>query len=296
MNTLKLILVLAFSTFILSEPYFVQGKYHVHVINDLGPNQILNLHCKSKDDDLGFHTLGYGQEFSWKFNMNIIYTTLFWCNMDWGIKHGSFQIFYEGDQFESCGDGADFGGDCFRKLRSPLLLLKRCVEETADVIRALEEATTTESAMIDGHQVRRYVSYENDEEDEVAKRLRRNQLMRQLKVKTKWEECGLIAGKKAIENFDLGSDRFSKKQKLWYGQEFSWSFHINFAMSTLYWCDFQWGGYVQGSFEIYDARKELLKKSNLHFRKVRQDGIYFSDNSGSDEPHAVDPWPPSSSN
>ncbi|WOG94708.1 hypothetical protein DCAR_0314005 [Daucus carota subsp. sativus] len=40
----------------------------------------LLLHCKSKDNDLGFHTLDLNQVYGWSFNMNIWSSTLFWCN------------------------------------------------------------------------------------------------------------------------------------------------------------------------------------------------------------------------
>ncbi|KAI3986366.1 hypothetical protein MKX01_002211 [Papaver californicum] len=68
----------------------------VNVSNHIKPN--LTIHCKSKDDDLGEHTLAYAEYFSWKFKVNIIFTTLFWCNMWWidsnGKQvHGGYDIY-----------------------------------------------------------------------------------------------------------------------------------------------------------------------------------------------------------
>ncbi|KAK9142268.1 hypothetical protein Syun_011668 [Stephania yunnanensis] len=63
-------------------------KRHVHVQNDISPAAKINLHCKSKDDDLGPQVLAYQQEFTWKFRGNIFATTLFWCNMDWTDPKG----------------------------------------------------------------------------------------------------------------------------------------------------------------------------------------------------------------
>ncbi|KAI3913555.1 hypothetical protein MKX01_022136 [Papaver californicum] len=68
----------------------------VNVSNLIQPN--LTIHCKSKDDDLGEHTLAYAEYFSWKFKVNIIFTTLFWCNMWWidsnGKQvHGGYDIY-----------------------------------------------------------------------------------------------------------------------------------------------------------------------------------------------------------
>ncbi|XP_042477633.1 S-protein homolog 2-like [Macadamia integrifolia] len=120
MNALKFVLVLAF-TLALSKAYIVEGKYSidvrwapkytVHVINDLGQNQELNIHCKSKDDDLGPHTLMFGQEFSWTFQVNFFKTTLFWCNMQWGNTQGSFEI------FNAKTDKAYGGKPYYRKVR-----------------------------------------------------------------------------------------------------------------------------------------------------------------------------------
>ncbi|KDP40962.1 hypothetical protein JCGZ_24961 [Jatropha curcas] len=40
--------------------------FQVHVVNNLGRNKILLVHCKSKDNDLGIHNLTVGSEFSWR--------------------------------------------------------------------------------------------------------------------------------------------------------------------------------------------------------------------------------------
>ncbi|KAK9149163.1 hypothetical protein Scep_007920 [Stephania cephalantha] len=63
-------------------------RRHVHVRNDISPTAKLNLHCKSKDDDLGQHVVTYQQEFTWSFRGNIFARTLFWCNMNWTNRAG----------------------------------------------------------------------------------------------------------------------------------------------------------------------------------------------------------------
>ncbi|KAF9624588.1 hypothetical protein IFM89_012010 [Coptis chinensis] len=79
-----------------------QIKTTVSVWNQLSENSTqhtgLYLHCKSADDDLGPHVLGVGQEFKWKFYVNIWETTLFWCYMAWidtdGRQvQGSFDVY-----------------------------------------------------------------------------------------------------------------------------------------------------------------------------------------------------------
>ena len=38
---------------------------------------LLGIHCKSKDDDLGFHILKQGELYGWKFHVNLGDSTLF---------------------------------------------------------------------------------------------------------------------------------------------------------------------------------------------------------------------------
>lgn len=46
-------------------------------------NYLLGVHCKSKDDDLGFHILKKGELYGWKFRVNFMNSTLFSC----GFSH-----------------------------------------------------------------------------------------------------------------------------------------------------------------------------------------------------------------
>ncbi|KAF8394185.1 hypothetical protein HHK36_020392 [Tetracentron sinense] len=89
-NSLVLILVLALA---LNESRVVIGRQHVYVGNDLGEGLTLNLHCKSKDDDLGAHVLSYGQNQTWGFRTNLFGTTLFWCNFQWGNVSDSHEVY-----------------------------------------------------------------------------------------------------------------------------------------------------------------------------------------------------------
>jgi len=65
----------------------------VHIKNELPDNEPLTLHCQSKDDDLGEHTLAVNEEQSWSFRTNFGETTLFYCDMHWARGHGHFDIF-----------------------------------------------------------------------------------------------------------------------------------------------------------------------------------------------------------
>ncbi|XP_022143780.1 S-protein homolog 1-like [Momordica charantia] len=55
------------------------SKWQIHVRNELSNTQMLFVHCKSKNDDLGEHNLSVGTEFNWRFRVNIWDTTLYWC-------------------------------------------------------------------------------------------------------------------------------------------------------------------------------------------------------------------------
>ena len=70
-------------------------KWKVTITNQLSRGQTLLVHCKSKDNDLGDHTLQVGQNFSWKFKVNFFSTTLFWCNLRTSSnKHVSIEVFW----------------------------------------------------------------------------------------------------------------------------------------------------------------------------------------------------------
>lgn len=70
------------------------SKLHVEIYNYLLSNvPTLTLHCQSKDNDLGFHTLPLNQLYTWSFRMNFWQTTLFFCHFWWGGKQTSFDVF-----------------------------------------------------------------------------------------------------------------------------------------------------------------------------------------------------------
>ncbi|WOH16203.1 hypothetical protein DCAR_0935752 [Daucus carota subsp. sativus] len=69
-------------------------KLHVTITNTLpGPDPPLILHCKSKDNDLGIHTVLLNQSYDWSFRMNLIGSTLFSCDFVWGKQHAGFVVF-----------------------------------------------------------------------------------------------------------------------------------------------------------------------------------------------------------
>lgn len=66
----------------------------VHIISRVPKDPTsLQIHCKSKDNNLGMHFLDNGQEFNWTFTPNFIGTTLFFCDFKWGSKFRSFAVY-----------------------------------------------------------------------------------------------------------------------------------------------------------------------------------------------------------
>lgn len=80
----------------------------IAIINDTAPQPTstnIIVHCKSKDDDLGFHTLVF--EGSWKFKFTPIFfpdlrSTLFFCSFTWpGNPHRHYLDIYD-QNHDSC--------------------------------------------------------------------------------------------------------------------------------------------------------------------------------------------------
>lgn len=73
---------------LLQENNSILTKYHIHIINDLPPQNSTKLivHCKSKDNDLGVKELGLHEEYGWTCRVNLFRTTLYFCLTKWGEK------------------------------------------------------------------------------------------------------------------------------------------------------------------------------------------------------------------
>ncbi|XP_006398894.2 S-protein homolog 21 [Eutrema salsugineum] len=68
----------------------------------------LRVHCRSKDDDLGFHDLNETEIYDFSFREHVFATTLFWCNVwkgpDFNKHHQSFEAFSSDTQWKLlCG-------------------------------------------------------------------------------------------------------------------------------------------------------------------------------------------------
>ncbi|KZV24245.1 hypothetical protein F511_01728 [Dorcoceras hygrometricum] len=89
---------------------FFTTKYQIYVVNNLPPNSpVLSAHCRSKNDDLGTHTMASGQTYNFNFCENFFLTTLFTCNLRWRGKDKTFPAFNSKWIDSPC----DMTGDCY---------------------------------------------------------------------------------------------------------------------------------------------------------------------------------------
>lgn len=92
---LLLIMQLFFSVPLIKASIFSYPKYYVNILNDILPENSsqFNVHCASKNDEIGHFTLYHSQDIQWKFRVNYWGTTLFFCHFWWGRYQRSFEVF-----------------------------------------------------------------------------------------------------------------------------------------------------------------------------------------------------------
>ncbi|GFZ17726.1 hypothetical protein Acr_26g0009960 [Actinidia rufa] len=64
----------------------------------------MTVHCLSKDDDLGYHTLEDGCETTWSFSVNFLgYDVVFYCDVQWeGSDWKHFDVYDAGRDYHRC--------------------------------------------------------------------------------------------------------------------------------------------------------------------------------------------------
>ncbi|KAG7608270.1 Plant self-incompatibility S1 [Arabidopsis suecica] len=84
------------------EPFPIRGPLtRITVKNN--NDYLLEIHCKSKDDDLGFHILKEGELYGWKFHVNFQNSTLYFCGFSQGQDNkGVFDIYRAERDFYRC--------------------------------------------------------------------------------------------------------------------------------------------------------------------------------------------------
>ncbi|KAM6595787.1 hypothetical protein CsatA_006311 [Cannabis sativa] len=72
---------------------FVEARVKVQVVNRMDDkSSIIDLHCQSKDDDLGSVVLKVGNETEWSFSVNFLGTTLFYCDVKWSNSSSRYSF------------------------------------------------------------------------------------------------------------------------------------------------------------------------------------------------------------
>lgn len=85
-----------------SVDYLLLHTVHLRIVNKLGHNIPLGLHCKSKNDDLQYHVINYDQSFRFHFRPNFWGTTLFFCYFSWSGGHGTWDIYKDRRDNDRC--------------------------------------------------------------------------------------------------------------------------------------------------------------------------------------------------
>ncbi|MCL7033326.1 hypothetical protein MKW94_014376 [Papaver nudicaule] len=89
------------------EPDSRFGDTWVTIKSDISENVLFNLHCYSSETDFGDHTLAYGQEFRWRFKINLFVSTKYWCDMWFDTEQGThvqggYTIYKANRDFNRC--------------------------------------------------------------------------------------------------------------------------------------------------------------------------------------------------
>lgn len=71
------------------------SKTYVEINSNLPPETTLTVYCKSKNNDLGIHTITSNRAWAFKFKPNFLKTTLFFCSFSWPGQFHWFDIYDE---------------------------------------------------------------------------------------------------------------------------------------------------------------------------------------------------------
>ncbi|KAL4569753.1 hypothetical protein LXL04_025396 [Taraxacum kok-saghyz] len=94
MHNILLFVLLTYSLSIVPVTHgcFIMKKWDVFVKNDI-PDGIIVTHIKSKDDDLGSHTISYGESYRWSFCDRVYGTTLFSGYFSWSSHFQNLALY-----------------------------------------------------------------------------------------------------------------------------------------------------------------------------------------------------------
>ncbi|KAL3614384.1 hypothetical protein CASFOL_042458 [Castilleja foliolosa] len=94
MKILLLLLVTSLNIFESSaRSCLITYEVRIQILNEIEDSQPLTIHCWSKDDNLGYHTLKYISYYEWSFCEQAFKGSRFFCDFWWGSKHKFFDAF-----------------------------------------------------------------------------------------------------------------------------------------------------------------------------------------------------------
>ncbi|KAL9674261.1 hypothetical protein QQ045_030531 [Rhodiola kirilowii] len=111
-----IVVIVSFSFLV---PLHIEARVHVHITNNLTVGSTMNVHCQSRDNDLGHHLLKLGEEISWSFSPNFWGSTLFWCEVEW--EGSSSRVHF--DAYNQNRDGARCNKKCLWSVTEDGILL-----------------------------------------------------------------------------------------------------------------------------------------------------------------------------
>uniref|UniRef100_A0A7N0V837 S-protein homolog n=1 Tax=Kalanchoe fedtschenkoi TaxID=63787 RepID=A0A7N0V837_KALFE len=78
-------------------------KFYLSVENQMDkPATAIKVHCKSKDNDLGEHTLWNGMQTSFSFRPQVFGKTFFWCDVFWNDRWVVFDAYNDDRDNDRC--------------------------------------------------------------------------------------------------------------------------------------------------------------------------------------------------
>ncbi|KAK4756337.1 hypothetical protein SAY87_006464 [Trapa incisa] len=98
-----LILFLLIALFLSAvEALNLKKNVDVKVRNGLPSGHNFTIHCKSKNDDMGLHTIGPDQDYAFHFQVNFWRTTLFFCGVKTDYGQGVYDFYKYSRDFKRC--------------------------------------------------------------------------------------------------------------------------------------------------------------------------------------------------
>ncbi|KAF6176256.1 hypothetical protein GIB67_023547, partial [Kingdonia uniflora] len=237
--------------------YDIWGKRHIHVVNELYPGTPLNIHCKSKNDDLGEHTLANQESFSWHFRDNYWGTTLFWCAMAWKDGNGNWAQ-EDHDVYKTCLKGEKFVCQVdYTWSARPDGLYLHYDDGTQELWHHWEYGTKRN----------RGIQESERPPDDIYMRKHHIHVVNDLQPGTP-----LIVHCKSKYD-DLG------EHTLDYQEDFSWHFRENFLGSTLFWCFMEWkdgnGNWAYEDHDVFSPRWSLFTSQSDLTWSAQPEGLYL---------------------